>query len=62
MAAMIVCDSCGAVVHYTEAMHVRFHTLMDAENYSTSTVLYGDVCRECYKKMTAMLKHEEADK
>jgi len=43
------CDACGAVVPYSDAVHVTIHTKSEAG------VVDGFVCRECYEAELAEL-------
>lgn len=55
MAAVVKCDSCGGVVEYDKAMHVRFHHLKSPVAYYSGAELECDVCEECFGKILQLL-------
>lgn len=62
MAAAVICERCGKIIPANNALHLRVHPLTSAENYSTKTLDYFDVCKDCYKDVEAILTHKEKNK
>lgn len=59
MATVVRCDSCGKVVSYKDAMHVRTYKLSSPTTYKTGSVTdVADLCKECYKVLKQMLEKE----
>ena len=62
MAAAVICECCGEAKPLKSMVHVRTHKLASATTFYNDSEDYFDVCNDCYKSITALLKHKETKK
>lgn len=59
MAAVVRCDSCGAVVPHTKAIHAKFYPMNSATSYRENDLkMIADLCDCCYKRFVGSFKQE----
>ena len=64
MAAVVKCDSCGCIVPYTKAYHVRAYPMNSATSFNSSNVKMNiEMCDKCFKAFKGALRNggEQSD-